>query len=660
MKEEIGMILRLPFYRVTCLLTAYVFFLQVNGRALGLDSVKLLDQVKVVGVKLQQFSAGTKFKLLDSLTAIQYQAGSLADILGNEGGLYIKSYGPGSLSTSSFRGGSSEQTAVIWNGVPLNNPMYGLIDLSIIPSFLTDQVIVQYGGAGSIWGSGAMGGAIHLNSVPVFNSGTQAEIGSTVGSFGLAQEQLKLSVGSTKWFCTIKAFEELAQNNFTFNNYTLPGNPLQTLQHGAFQQQGLLSENTYKINGVQQINLMGWYQNNWREIPPTLLQNQSLAKQQDESIRLSSAWQRIAVGSETYLKFAFIHENLFYHDSLSSISSNSQTQFVFGELEQVFKMGALSKLIVGGNFSSAFAESVSGGINNLTSHNQNKWSGYASYKMKSKSGKTRCQLSLREETYNNAAVPLIASCGADYSPWQFLNLNANLGNIYRTPTINELYWQPGGNPLLLPEQGWSGELGGKMELGKPVGYGKAGLGITCFDREVKNWIVWLPGNSYWTPQNLQEVWSRGMETNFNYSKTYQQVNIRLDVSTTYVASTNEIGLSPSDASVGKQLLYVPRYSGMGSLMIAYKKLTIRYTQTYAGYRFTSTDDSQYLDPYSVASFFTSYSTTLRTKLNWEFYGVVNNCWNTYYETMAYRPMPGINYKIGVKLKLKNREQVIQT
>ena len=654
MKETIWMILRLPFYRVTCLLTAYVFFLQVNGRALGLDSVKLLDQVKVVGVKLQQFSAGTKFKLLDSLTAIQYQAGSLADILGNEGGLYIKSYGPGSLSTSSFRGGSSEQTAVIWNGVPLNNPMYGLIDLSIVPSFLTNQVTIQYGGAGSIWGSGAMSGAIHLNSVPVFNSGTLAEIGSTVGSFGLVQEQIKLSMGAAKWYCTIKAFEEQVQNNFTFNNYTLPGNPLQTLQHGAFQQQGLLSENTYKISGVQQINLMAWYQNNWREIPPTLLQNQSLAKQQDECIRLSSAWQRIAVGSETHLKLAFIHENLFYHDSLSSLSSNSQTQFIFGELEQVFKIGPLSKLIAGGNFSSAFAESVSGGTNNLNGHNQNKWAGFASYRINSKSGKATGQFSLREETYNNAAVPLVAALGADYYPWECLKLNANLGNIYRTPTINELYWLPGGNPLLLPEQGWNGEIGGRLELGKQMGYGKVGLGITYFDREVKNWIVWLPSNSYWTPQNLQEVWSRGMETNLNYTKTYRQVNIRLDVSTAYVASTNEIGLSPSDASVGKQLIYVPRYSGMGSLMIAYKKLTVKYTQNYAGLRFTSTDDSQYLDPYSVASLFIGYTTALRTKMNWEFYAVVNNCWNSYYETMAYRPMPGINFKVGVKVKLEKK------
>ena len=145
-----------------------------------------------------------------------------------------------------------------------------------------------------------------------------------------------------------------------------------------------------------------------------------------------------------------------------------------------------------------------------------------------------------------------------------------------------------------------------------------------------------------------------METNLNYTKTYRQVNIRLDVSTAYVASTNEIGLSPSDASVGKQLIYVPRYSGMGSLMIAYKKLTVKYTQNYAGLRFTSTDDSQYLDPYSVASLFIGYTTALRTKMNWEFYGVVNNCWNSYYETMAYRPMPGINFKVGVKVKLEKK------
>ena len=100
----------------------------------------------------------------------------------NESPIFIKSYGLGSLATTSFRGGSASHTAILWNGFNLGSPMNGQLDLSLVPVSLANNVSIQYGGAGALWGSGAVGGAILLNSEPEFDQGLTVDAGTAFGS----------------------------------------------------------------------------------------------------------------------------------------------------------------------------------------------------------------------------------------------------------------------------------------------------------------------------------------------------------------------------------------------------------------------------------------------------------------------------------------------
>jgi len=74
----------------------------------------------------------------------------------------------GSIATSAIRGASAGHTVVVWNGLALQSPMLGLLDLSMLPSGLVDEVSIQYGGQSTLWGSGAIGGVIHLNNQAKF------------------------------------------------------------------------------------------------------------------------------------------------------------------------------------------------------------------------------------------------------------------------------------------------------------------------------------------------------------------------------------------------------------------------------------------------------------------------------------------------------------
>src|SRR5690606_5715624 len=161
---------------------------QVRGQQ-TLDTIAL-HNVVIVAPRLSDFASGLKTQAIDSATMARYRPADLGTLLEMESPIFIKSYGLGSLATTSFRGGSANHTAVLWNGFNIGSPMNGQIDLSLVPVGIADEVSIQYGGASALWGSGAVGGSVLLNSTPVFDSGLTVDAGASFGSFGDRRQHL--------------------------------------------------------------------------------------------------------------------------------------------------------------------------------------------------------------------------------------------------------------------------------------------------------------------------------------------------------------------------------------------------------------------------------------------------------------------------------------
>ena len=147
------------------------------------DSIRTLQQINITATRLNESNETSTVQVLDT-TIARLTTSTLAEQLTREGGLFIKSYGPGSLSTLSLRGSNASQTAVLWNGINICSPMLGLFDLGLIPTFLVDEAIIQYGGSGAEQGSAAIGGAIHLNSKTKEEKGLEVNALTSAGSFG--------------------------------------------------------------------------------------------------------------------------------------------------------------------------------------------------------------------------------------------------------------------------------------------------------------------------------------------------------------------------------------------------------------------------------------------------------------------------------------------
>ena len=112
---------------------------------------------------------------------------SVAEMLASAPGVTIHGTGgPGQAASLSLRGASADESLILLDGIPLQGPGGGSIDLATLPAALLDRMVVSRGVLGAQLGAGALGGAVELQPR---GAGGRAAGGlqASTGSFGTAQ-----------------------------------------------------------------------------------------------------------------------------------------------------------------------------------------------------------------------------------------------------------------------------------------------------------------------------------------------------------------------------------------------------------------------------------------------------------------------------------------
>lgn len=129
-------------------------------------------------VKLESFSS------IDIITRqdIQGRTISLSELLSDLPGIYIKRYGGmDEYATISIRGSTSEQVTVLIDGILINNPLGGGINISSIPIDTIEKVEVYRGSVPFSLGVQSIGGVINITTLSDLKSGK--EITASYGSY---------------------------------------------------------------------------------------------------------------------------------------------------------------------------------------------------------------------------------------------------------------------------------------------------------------------------------------------------------------------------------------------------------------------------------------------------------------------------------------------
>lgn len=592
-----------------------------------------IDTLQLDGVVIQalRHSEDRIQVQIDSTVLIQFPASTISEVLQQQSNIFIKTYGASSSATTSIRGGSASHTLVLWNGLPIQNTMLGQSDFSLLPSALFDEVELELGGNGAVWGSAAIGGAIHLNNQVQENNTIQLR--STLGSFGLRHHSLQSSFTKSNWTSAIKIWRQRAKNDFP---YQLSGSAEQKRQiHADFEQWGVLQENQFKVNNKFTLNWNNWYQTTDREIPPTTTQNESVATQEDESFRTALSAKWLLNQTVWQARVGLFWEQLNFFDL--GIDSRSTILTAISELEgkrflknHTFNWGI--------NFTRLQAETGGYAFDAL----QNRLAFFVGYEWQWHNWNVN--IALRQERVESDFVPFTPSLKIQYAPFEQLLISGNIARVFRLPTFNDLYWEIGGNPDLKPELGWNQELAVHWKQKS------WSFSVTGFNRHLNNRILWQPlENSFnWSPQNVDQVWSRGVEVRLNGQLQLQKWNILWSNGYDYVHST--VQKAEDTVLLGKQLIYTPEHQFFSSINIRWQHWQLNYNHRITGRVLIQARNPKYLQGYQLGYLSAGYDWKL-SSFSGNILFKVNNLWNTNYRIIDRRPMPLQHYEFSFLIKI---------
>ena len=592
-------------------------------------------------------SIGKKVEAFDSLTFLRFRAASLGDLLSANSSVFIKDYGSGSIASSSIRGGNAAQTAVLWNGVNINNAMLGQVDFSLLPAFLFDEVRVEYGSSSSLWGSGAVGGSIHLGNRLKPGMGSLLRLSNNFGSFHSNVSGIVFQYSGKRWTCSTKAYISAAKNNFRFLGSALDSSaPLQR-QHAAYTQQGVLQDHVFYLNRHHVLKISYWLSSAYRQLPGTSNEENPRTSQDDAVKRISVQHQFQKSRYRSDFKLAATSDALNYTDSSLSLFSKSRVNTILADHENVVQL--THKNWLHASWSASHAEAKGSSINGLA--RLSRLSILLGDQLRLCHSRMELLANVRADYFSTGQMPLTGTLAMNYNLHKKLKWLLSAARSYRQPTLNEMFWQPGGNPDLKPETGYTAETG--VEYKQIFGDWLVEVTASAFHRITNDWILWLPSNNNSsTPKNIQQVWSRGSDTKTTLCYAKHKWKLCLQLRSAYVLSTVQQDRQPNSGSIGRQLIYTPRYSGNANLSLSYRNISLFYQQVYTGYRFMTSDNSSWLNPYSTG--------TLRLNMaiddksgNFSLFAAIQNIGNESYTVVAGRPMPLRYYEAGLSVQIKS-------
>lgn len=660
--------------------------------------VNKLREIVVWG-KRPMKEIGVQKTAFDSVALKENIALSMADILTFNSSVFVKSYGRATLSTVAFRGTSPSHTQVTWNGMRINNPMLGMTDFSTIPAYFIDNASLLHGTSSVNETGGGLGGLVRLATTPDVGEGINAQYVQGIGSFSTFDEFGRFTYGDDHWSVSTRVVYSSSPNDYKYVNHDKKVNiydddhniigqyhPTERNRSGAYKDFHALQEIYYNTNKGDRFGLNAWFIKSNRELPMLTTdygdERDFENRQRENTFRGVLSWDHNRSSWKAGAKAGYIHTWMAY-DYRREITegnwtemtrSRSKVNTVFGQLEGEYTPARRWYFTANLSAHQHFVRSEDKNI--ILQDGDKAIVGY---------DKGRIELSgafsakwqpvdpiglsvvLREEMFGDRWAPLIPAFFIDglISRKGNVMVKASVSKNHKFPTLNDLYFLPGGNPDLRSENGWSYDAGASFDTGWtrpfPVSVGGS---VTWFDSYIDDWIMWLPTTKgFFSPRNVKKVHAYGIEGKLNLAmEPFKGWVVDLNGSYSWTPSVNRgEKMSPADQSVGKQLPYVPKHSASLTGRLTWRSWGFLYKWAYYSERFTMSSNDYTLTGHLPRYFMSNIS--LEKGLSFkpvdlQLKFAVNNLFNEDYLSVLSRPMPGINFEffIGITPKFSKHKK----
>ena len=364
---------------------------------------------------------------------------SAVDLLRTDPSLNLQARaGEGIQVDLSIRGTTFEQSLILVNGLRVNDPETGHLNLDIpVPLDAVTRIDLLHGSGSTFYGSDALGGAVNLlTGEPT--PGLTVIARSGAGNYGSLENHLRAAYSAGPFAEQLTGSRDTSDGFIPDRNYSSNALASETWFKSAPGTTDILLAASDRPYGA---NLFYGPYDSWERTKAWL----------------ASAQQQL--GSRTAATFGYTrHSDLFvlFADQPAIYENNHITTSYEAALRRADSLSRNTTLAYGLEEDGDAIHSNSLGI-----HARDQGAGYANLSLRSL-GRFSLSLGAREEVLSSEGSVFSPSVAAAYTLTKTLRLRASAGHGFRLPTYVDLYYaDPAtvGNPKLKPESSWSYEGG---------------------------------------------------------------------------------------------------------------------------------------------------------------------------------------------------------
>ncbi len=590
-------------------LLAYISFFLIPGAFWAqTDSLRLhtLQPVFLDVEPLRKALDDSVYVFTDS--TVHAGAQTLRDQIFLSTSLQIREYGNGMTAGISMRGASPSHTQVVWNGIPLNSPLNGQTDLNTLSILLADRLQVYRGGMSMLYGSGAMAGAVVLEN-RMWAPAPPLLVRLGYGAFGKRHMAAKFRHRQGRWAGYAGGDFLNDANRFRIPEKNYVNRHARRLQYHYNAGLGYRSDRT-------EWRLEMFRSRSDRLLPGTLTTSSAARLLQDQNRYVftaesnpGTAWQWTARLAHTDESYTYFHTGT----DVPSGRGKAVTRMAIGEVNYALQENR--HWFAKADLRRIDAESMAFGPHVRTTLRLLAGAG-------GRKGPWQWETAAGALWYRRGHSPLTGFVYGAYRPDKRSRLSLNLGSNYRLPSFNDLYWQPGGNPSLLPERNYEAEAA--YRRGGKHAYVRAAF----FYRINRNLIRWKPAeDGLWHPVNILSTSGYGAEWDGKYRLAAGRSN--------WCFSGHYVWQRIRNDHTGKRLSYTPEFLWNLSAEWSRRFVAVGLSHRFQSFFYTDDLNRSYLHGHRLWNAYARIGYG-----GWQLTAGVDNIFNRYYELMPGRPMPG--------------------
>lgn len=573
---------------------------------------------------------------------------SLQKILQQVAGFEVRSTGSGENSTTiSIHGSDANQVLVLLDGVRLNYPQTGEVDLGEIPFDEIEIIEVSRHGSTAMYGNGAYAGVVEFKTTEKVES-AYANLESGISSFSTYFGRIGTGAPISTSFFRANYYQDYSNQNFPYEykNQNLKR------ENAWYRNRKFYSKINYKIS-AHQFTLGFTQRESQGGLPSANFNEQAVygAKRNEIS-------RRVFYNYKWLLKPEFYLESISGYNYLNQTFDNSNDPSPFTKYHNNFINSVIETQVVA-NYQIKNMIITKFGVQFLNESLKQKDIIHPSLNSEKNSRGTKSIFlgveynlpekkviwenaklfsAIRYQKYFTQNAELYPSVGFSFTPKliESISFSGSWTKSVRYPDFNSLFWKGGvqsqGNPELQPEKkkGWNAGL--TLDFKKQY---SPYIYIFYFSEILKDLIFWDQiRNNHWQPRNLSNAEKEGWDIQIKQKIYVDYISLR----TTY-SRVNAKNKTTEPTIFNKKLVFIPEHTASATLLANYNNFNLLVSFRYVSKRHTvKANTANPLDEYRVWDLTINYAEqigkiTAKIELN------ADNITEEKYQLLRGYPMP---------------------